>query len=146
MCWLASRDARWHLQSASAAGCSPFKPSLSSLYPKSKQSLASITTAVAIKNKRLVFSYFKASIPNDLNSYQIDHHGNRSAEDAITMALHATLSYLEHPNSYVRTLFVGFRSAFSTIIPQIERALMNSPVGLAVCSASWRAWFVDLLA
>ena len=39
---------------------------------------------------------------------------NRSTEDAVSLALHTALTHLQHPNTYVRILFVDFSSAFNT--------------------------------
>ncbi|KAK3521701.1 hypothetical protein QTP70_015807 [Hemibagrus guttatus] len=67
--------------------------------------------------ERLVLPHIKASIPTNLDSHQFAYCGNRSTEDAISTALHTSLSHLEHPNTYVRMLFVDFSSAFNTIVP-----------------------------
>ncbi|KAK3541028.1 hypothetical protein QTP86_012364 [Hemibagrus guttatus] len=50
--------------------------------------------------ERLVLPHIKASIPTDLDSHQFAYRGNRSMEDAISTALHTSLSHLENPNTY----------------------------------------------
>ncbi|KAK3556565.1 hypothetical protein QTP70_010013, partial [Hemibagrus guttatus] len=67
--------------------------------------------------ERLVLPHIKASILTDLDSHQFAYRGNRSMEDAISTSLHTSLSHLEHPNTYVKMLFVDFTSAFNTIVP-----------------------------
>ncbi len=42
---------------------------------------------------------------------------NKSVDDAVNMGLHHVLQHLDRPGTYVRILFVDFRSAFNTIIP-----------------------------
>ena len=50
---------------------------------------------------------------------QFAYRANRSVEDAVNMAFHFTLHYLDSPASYARILFVDFNSAFNTIIPAL---------------------------
>ncbi|KAK3514964.1 hypothetical protein QTP86_005044 [Hemibagrus guttatus] len=69
------------------------------------------TTIVRVPKKQ------QASIPTDLDRHQFAYCGNRSTEDVISTALHTSLYHLEHPNTYVRMLFVDFSSAFNTIVP-----------------------------
>ncbi len=45
------------------------------------------------------------------------YQANRSTEDALCVAMHAALSHLEKPNTYIRMLFVDYSSAFNTIVP-----------------------------
>ncbi|KAK3546210.1 hypothetical protein QTP70_025211 [Hemibagrus guttatus] len=92
--------------------------------------------------ERLVLPHIKASIPTDLDSHQFAYCGNRSMEDAISTALHTSLSHLEHPNSYVRMLFVDFSSAFNTIVPhKLVDKLNNLGLTITLCS-----WILDFLA
>lgn len=67
--------------------------------------------------ERLVLSHIKANIPADLDSLQFAYCRNRSTEDADSITLHTSLTHLEHPNTYVRMLFVDFSLAFNTIVP-----------------------------
>ncbi|KAK3563111.1 hypothetical protein QTP86_016349, partial [Hemibagrus guttatus] len=86
--------------------------------------------------ERMVLPHIKASIPTDLDSHQFAYHGNRSTEDAISTALHTSLSHLEHPNTYVRMLFVDFSSAFNTIVPHKLVDKRNN-LGLTTTLCSW---------
>ena len=52
-----------------------------------------------------------------MNPYQFAYRQNRGKDDAISMALHSTLSHLDNGNTYVRMLFINLNSAFNTIIP-----------------------------
>lgn len=45
---------------------------------------------------------------------------SRHHDDAITTAIHLTLSHLEKKNTYARMLFIGFSSAFNTLTPHRE--------------------------
>lgn len=84
-------------------------------------------TPVIIKCfERFILSHIKDIISTDLDSHQFAYRGNRSTEDAVSMALHMALSHLENPNTFVRMLFVDFRSAFNTIIPhKVKHRLSN---------------------
>ncbi len=86
--------------------------------------------------ERLVLFYIKANIPTDLDSHQFAYCRNRSTEDAISIALHTSLSHLEHPDTYVRMLFVDFSSAFNTVVPH---KLVNKlrDLGLTTTLCSW---------
>lgn len=66
--------------------------------------------------ERIILSHVRDIILKDLDSHQFAHLENRSTEDAVSIALHTTLSHLEHPNMYVRMLFVIFSSTFNTVI------------------------------
>ncbi|KAK3530554.1 hypothetical protein QTP86_027916 [Hemibagrus guttatus] len=91
--------------------------------------------------ERLVLPHIKASIPTDLDSHQFAYHGNRSTEDAISTALHTSLSHLEYPSTYVRMLFVDFSSAFNTIVPhKLWDKLNNLGLTTTLCS-----WILDFL-
>ncbi|KAK3554035.1 hypothetical protein QTP70_019154 [Hemibagrus guttatus] len=91
--------------------------------------------------ERLVLPHIKASIPTDLDSHQFAYRGNSSTEDAISTALHTSLSHLEHLNTYVRMLFVDFSSAFNTIVPhKLVDKLNNLGLTTTLCS-----WILDFL-
>jgi len=76
-----------------------------------------LTRTVTKCFKRLVLSHIKCIIPPDLGNHQLSYRANLSTQDAITTALHMTLTYPETPNSYVRMLFVDFSFVFSILIP-----------------------------
>ena len=68
--------------------------------------------------ERLVLHHIKGSLPAKLDPLQFAYRANRSTDDAVSTALHLTLSHLEKENTYARLLFIDFSSAFNTIIPQ----------------------------
>ncbi len=73
-------------------------------------------TSVAMKIfERLVLRYLISKIC--LDSHQFASKANRSVDDAVALCLHSILQHLEAPNTYVRVLFVDYKSAFNTIIP-----------------------------
>lgn len=55
-----------------------------------------------------ILSHIKDVIPTTLDWHQFTYRKNRSAEDAVSLALHTVLTHLEHPNSYVRMSLVDF--------------------------------------
>ncbi|KAK1785549.1 hypothetical protein P4O66_018921, partial [Electrophorus voltai] len=57
-------------------------------------------------------------LPATLDPLQFAYRPNRYTDDAISAALHRSLTYLENKNRYVRMLFIDFSSAFNTVIPQ----------------------------
>jgi hypothetical protein len=52
-----------------------------------------------------------------LDPLQFALRTNRSADDAISIALNIALSHLDKRNTYVKMLFIGYSSAFNTIVP-----------------------------
>lgn len=66
----------------------------------------------------LVMQHIRTLLPLNLEPHQYAHRANRSAEDAVSNALHTPLTHLEQKNAHVRMLFTDFSSAFNTIIPQ----------------------------
>ena len=67
--------------------------------------------------EKLVRDHITSLLPRAFDPHQFAYRANRSTEDAVATALHAALSHLEQPGSYVRMLFVDFSSAFNTILP-----------------------------
>ena len=73
-------------------------------------------TSVAMKCfERLVMTHINAIMPETLDPLQFADRPNRSTDDVI--ALYTVLSPLEKRNTYVRMLFIDYRSAFNTILP-----------------------------
>ncbi len=73
-------------------------------------------TSVAMKIfERLVLRYLISKIC--LDSHQFAYKANRSVDDAVALCIHSILQHLEAPNTYVRVLFLDYKSAFNTIIP-----------------------------
>ena len=66
---------------------------------------------------------------------------NRSTADAISLALHSTLEYLDNKDTYVRFLFIDYSSAFSTIIPtKLISKLYVLEIGSSLCD-----WILNFL-
>ncbi|KAI4881127.1 hypothetical protein NFI96_017869, partial [Prochilodus magdalenae] len=64
----------------------------------------------------------KKSVVTCLNDYRPIRYSlrtvrNRSTDDAVNTAIHTALTHLEGKDTYVRMLFIDYRSAFNTVIP-----------------------------
>ena len=55
-------------------------------------------------------------IPETLDPLHFVYCPNRSTDDAISIALHNSLSRLDKRNTYVRMLFIDYSLAFNTIV------------------------------
>ncbi len=76
-----------------------------------------------------------------LDPLQFAYRSNRSTDDAIAFTLHTALSHLENKNTYVRMLFVDYRSAFNTIVPAtLVAKLQTLGLNRSLCS-----WILDFL-
>ena len=63
-------------------------------------------TSVAMKCfEKLVMAHINNIIPETLDPLQFAYHPNRSTDNAISIALHTSLSHLDKRNTYVRILF-----------------------------------------
>ncbi len=91
--------------------------------------------SVAMKSfERLVLAYLKDTTGPLLDPLQFAYRANRSVDDAVNMGLHFILQHLNRPGTYVRILFVDFRSAFNTIIPSLlQPKLTELSVPTSVC-------------
>jgi hypothetical protein len=58
----------------------------------------------------LVVAHFNTIIPETLDALQFAYRPNRSADYAISIALHTALSHLDNRNTYVRMLFIDYSS------------------------------------
>ena len=97
------------------AGLDQFKKStVSSLYDYRPVALTPIIMKCFEKLYAVTLFPF---LPLTFDDYQFAYRANRSTEDAITTTLHAALSHLEQPGSYVRMLFVDFSSALTLSSP-----------------------------
>ena len=67
--------------------------------------------------ERIMLKYIQSLSSSLLDPYQFAYRANRSVEDAISITLHNFLKHLDSPNTYVRMLFIGYSSAFNTILP-----------------------------
>uniref|UniRef100_A0A3B5QBX0 Reverse transcriptase domain-containing protein n=1 Tax=Xiphophorus maculatus TaxID=8083 RepID=A0A3B5QBX0_XIPMA len=86
--------------------------------------------------ERILLRYIRDFIPANLDSLQFAYRANRSTEDAVSITLHTALTHLQHPNTYVRMLFVDFSSAFNTVIPD-KLVLKLLEVGLPASLCHW---------
>lgn len=94
------------LQLASVPVC--LKSSIIVPMPKKKSSVTCFNdyrpvalTPVIMKCFERIVLNIKDTLPGGLDSYQFAYRENRSTEDAVSIALHTSLSHLEHPNTYV---------------------------------------------
>ncbi len=109
----------------------PKKPKITGLNDYRTVALMS----VAMKSfERLVLAYLKDTTGPLLDPLQFAYRANRSVDDAVNMGLHFILQHLNRPGTYVRILFVDFRSAFNTIIPSLlQPKLTELSVPTSVC-------------
>ena len=74
-----------------------------------------VLTSVAMKCfERLVMAHINTIIPETLDPLQFAYRPNRSTDYAIPIALHTALSHLDKRYTYVRMLFIDYRSVFNT--------------------------------
>jgi hypothetical protein len=91
--------------------------------------------------ERLVMAHINTIIPETLDPLQFVYHHNRSTDDAISIALHTTLSHLEKRNTYMRMLFIDYSSAFNTIVPsKLITKLSTLGLNTSLCN-----WILDFL-
>ncbi len=69
--------------------------------------------------EKLLLAHLKDITGPSLDPLQFAYRANRSVDDAVNMGLHYVLQHLDKPGTYMRILFVDFRSAFNTIIPNL---------------------------
>ncbi|KAI4905151.1 hypothetical protein NFI96_007000 [Prochilodus magdalenae] len=62
--------------------------------------------------ERIVMSHIQETIPDTLDRLQFAYRQNRSTDDAVNTAIHAALTHPEGKDTYVRMLFIDYRSAF----------------------------------
>ena len=82
-------------------------------------------------------AHINTIIPETLYTLQFQYRPNISTDDTISMALHTALSHLDKTNIYVRMLFVGYSSAFNTIVPS---KLSTLALNTSLCN-----WILDFL-
>ncbi|TWW71156.1 putative RNA-directed DNA polymerase from transposon BS [Takifugu flavidus] len=79
-----------------------------------------VLTSVVMKSlERLILPHLKSITTPLLDPLQFAYRANRSVDDAVSLALHSILQYLDSPGTYARILFVDFSSAFNTICPAL---------------------------
>eukprot|EP00061_Rhincodon_typus_P011236 g36108.t1 len=85
--------------------------------------------------KRLVIAHINSSLPACLNPLQFAYQSNRSTDDAISLALHSPLEYLDNKDTYVRLLLIDYSSSFNTIIPsRMISKLRDLGLGSTFCN------------
>ena len=99
-------------------------------------------TSVVMKSfERLVLHHLKTITGPLLDPLQFAYRANRSADDAVNLALHFILQHLDSPGTYARILFVDFSSAFNTILPGLlQDKLYQLNVPDSLCR-----WITDFL-
>ena len=86
-------------------------------------------------------AHINTLIPETLDPLQFAYRSNRSTDDAISIALHTALSYLDKSNTYVRMLFIDYSSAFNTIVPsELITKLRILGLNTSLCN-----WILDFL-
>lgn len=90
--------------------------------------------------EKMVQSHIISCLPSTLDRHQLAYWENRSTENAAATTLHAALSHLEQPETYVRLLFVDFSSALTHCFHKLVHKLTG--LGLSD-SISW--WILDVL-
>ncbi len=96
-----------------------------------------LTSTVMKVFERLLKKHICSSIPVTLDPLQFAYRPNRSTDDAISQALHSSLSHIDSKNgNYVRLLFIDYSSAFNTIVP-IKLAVKLSDLGLNTSLCDW---------
>ncbi|KAI4904477.1 hypothetical protein NFI96_008392 [Prochilodus magdalenae] len=91
--------------------------------------------------ERLVMRHIKTLLPPSLDPLQFAYRPNRSTDDAISTTLHLALTHLDNRDTYVRMLFIDFRLAFNTIIPQH----LIGKLDLLGLNTSLSNWILDSL-
>jgi hypothetical protein len=76
-----------------------------------------LTSVIMKCFERLVRDHITFNLPVTLDPFQFAYRPNRSTDNAIVITLHTALSHLDKRNTYVRMLFIGYSSAFNTIVP-----------------------------
>ncbi|KAI4875852.1 hypothetical protein NFI96_001584, partial [Prochilodus magdalenae] len=92
----------------------PKKPAITCL--NDYRSVALTSTAMKCF-ERLVKTHISSSLPATMDPHQFAYRSNRSTDDAVALTVHSALTHLDRKNTYVRTLFIDYSSAFNTIIP-----------------------------
>ena len=93
-------------------------------------------TSVAMKCfERLVRAHINTIIPETIDPLQFAYCPNRSTDDAISIAPHNALSYLDKRNTYVRMLFIDYSSTFSTTVTsKLITKLRTLELNTSVCN------------
>ncbi len=92
--------------------------------------------------ERLVKNHICSSISVTLDPLQFAYRPNRSTDDAISHALHSSLTHIDSKNgNYVSLLFIDYSSAFNTIVPiKLAFKLIGLSINNSLCD-----WIQDFL-
>ena len=89
----------------------------------------------------LIMAHINNIIPESVDALQFAYRPNRSTDDAVSIALHTSLSHLDKRNTYVRMLFIDYSSAFNTIVPsKLINKLRTLGLNSSLCN-----WILDFL-
>jgi hypothetical protein len=86
-------------------------------------------------------AHINTIITGTMDPLQVAYRPKRSTDDAISISLHTVFSHLDKRNTYVRMLFIGYLSAFKTIVP--SKAITNLrtlQLNTSLCN-----WILDFL-
>ncbi len=109
----------------------PKKPKITGL---NEYRPVALTSVVMKSLERLVLAFLKDITRPLLDPLQFAYRANRSVDDAVNMGLHYILQHLDKPGNYARILFVDFRSAFNTIMPDLlSDKLTQLSVPTSIC-------------
>eukprot|EP00061_Rhincodon_typus_P009097 g32308.t1 len=86
--------------------------------------------------ERLVMVHINSSLPTRFDPLQFAYRCNRSTEDAISLALHSSLEYLDNKDTHIRLLLIDYSSAFNTIIPSRLISKLRD-LGLSSTLCNW---------
>ena len=84
--------------------------------------------------ERITLNRLIREVDSHLDSHQFAYRKDRSIEDATLCYVDCISKHLENRNSYARSLFIDFSSAFNTIIPHIlVQKLLHLGVSISLC-------------
>ena len=84
--------------------------------------------------ERITLKRLIREVDSHLDSHQFAYRKGRSVEDATLCYVDCISKHLENRNSYARSLFIDFSSAFNTIIPHIlVQKLLHLGVSISLC-------------
>jgi hypothetical protein len=86
-------------------------------------------------------AHINTIIPDTLDPLQFAYRPNKSTDEAISIALHSSLSQHHKRITYMRMLFIDFSSAFNTIVPsKLITKLRILGLNTSLCN-----WILDFL-
>ena len=91
--------------------------------------------------ERLVKDHITFTFSDTLDPLQIAYNPNKSTDNVISIPLNTALSHLDKRNTYIKTLFIDYSSAFNTIVTS---KLIFTLSALSLQPA-WYNWVLDFL-